>query len=749
MAPGALLPTFLILTVLWTAEPVDAGRVIVIVADKLAVEDLVDFPEATASLWEAAAEAGVAIMNVRTAGSATSANGYLSLALGQRTTAGLWSAYTLSLDEVFQGRPAQDVFTSLTGKVATGEAFHLGIGELKAAARSNGAIPGALGDTLARAGKFTALVGNGDRVAERVRFGGLLAMDQNGFIPFARIDADVITDDPSWPTQLRTDYDATRQALWHLWERAELVIVDLADLARLEAMATYLEPAHARGLRATALQRISTFVHDVARRLDALEEPTHLYLIAPSPPRAFGREGILTTPIFRWQSPPQPGLLTSATTRRPGIVANTDFLPSILEELDVAAQSDVAGRPWHVLGSPKALDHVIQQYETIRTVHLQRLPVLQPYFFIVLGTFAVGATLTVATRRGVLFWNHRINAVWKGFLAALAALPLGLLLLTLFPPAPLGVTAVRLIVLIGILAASSALLAGRHPWHSLGVIAVATVVVVSIDIVAGAPLMQGSLLGYDPVAGSRYYGVGNEYMGVLIGAALLGSAFYLERAQRDKADVSRQRKWIPGIVLGAIAVLMAHPRLGINVGGAISAAAAAVAATLFAQDQALTMRRALVWAALTFFVLLGAGLADYYLLQRDASHLGRAVAMVSQSGSDPLWDLVSRKVAINVRLIRLTIWSRVAMAALSLLGIVLWLPNWLFWALKQTHPWVVRMSRAALVSALVALVVNDSGIVAAAMLLLWPALVTLSLAVRLGTTSRSGPAPGLTQSTMD
>jgi len=37
------------------------------------------------------------------------------------------------------------------------------------------------------------------------------------------------------------------------------------------------------------------------------------------------------------------------------------------------------------------------------------------------------------------------------------------------------------------------------------------------DIVLGNALMQVSILGYDPIVGARFYGIGNEYMGLLAG----------------------------------------------------------------------------------------------------------------------------------------------------------------------------------------------------------------------------------------
>lgn len=44
----------------------------------------------------------------------------------------------------------------------------------------------------------------------------------------------------------------------------------------------------------------------------------------------------------------------------------------------------------------------------------------------------------------------------------------------------------------------------------------------------GGPLMKRSYLGYDPIIGARYYGIGNEFMGVYIGATLLFISHFLQ-----------------------------------------------------------------------------------------------------------------------------------------------------------------------------------------------------------------------------
>lgn len=724
-----------------SVSALEAPRAIVLIADKLAVEDLVEFRSATASLHESAGVGAVGLMNVRTAGGADSANGYLSISAGRRAVATSWSPHAFAPSEIYQGRPAHEVYESLTGLKAEGEALHLGIGQLMAAHAPGKTPPGTLGQAFADAGLKTALIGTGDTPGERTRLGALIAMNQSGRVDVARLGREVLVDDLAWPTGIRTNYEELLTALERALHRAHLVVVDLADLARLEHIAPYLDPQRANDVRREALERISTFTQSVVRRAPQFPgESVAVYLLSPSPPKHFGRLGILATPVFRWHDSP-PGLLTSATTRRTGIVTNADFVAALLTDMQIGVPAGVTGRAWRVEPHPDPLNTLIDQYESIRAVHLQRLPVIQPYFFLVLACMATGVALVFAVNYGYLNWSTRRNTLWGALLVALAAFPVTLLLLGSLAPESLGLTLQRLIAILAAITVAFMLIGRHHTWGAIGGVAIATSLLLIVDVVLGAPLQQRSLLGYDPIAGSRYYGVGNEYMGVLIGSTLIGLALLLDGRGRNKGATEDRRTkrtlfmW-PSFVMAALALLFLHPRMGINVGGAITAGSGAVVTHFFLRDRRITLRQGVLWSLAIAALLVGVGIIDYLILQRDASHLGRVVGLVADSGSDPLWDLFARKVEVNAKLIRLTIWSRVAILSLSLLGVVYLWPNWLADRLGRAHPWLMRMTRVALVTALIALVFNDSGIVAAAMLLLWPALVTLSLAVEMAVQNR-------------
>lgn len=707
----------------------EAGpKAVVLVADRLAFEDFAEYPEATAELTGAIERGSFAMMNVRTLGGGDSASGYLSLAAGARAQGGRLSGRAFHRDERVDGRNAAAAYAAATGSEPAGDLLHLGIGEIRRLERAQGTPLLRLGEALRAAGKPAAALGNADVPGAPRRLAPLLVIGEDGVAPLGDLTGGTVAD-PATPAGWHTDPGAALGEVLRFLESAEVVVFEFGDLARLEEVEQGLTPERASALRGEALARLGALAHGLLAALDELEREGlgtwSLYLLAPSPSVAFGRTGVLLTPVAWWASEGRPGsLLSSASTRRPGIVTNADFLPSILSHLDLAPGIQGAGRPWQAGSERQSFSALIAQYQAIKAVHLLRLPVIQPYFFAVLGLIAAGAALTLLVRWGALRWPARGSAFWRHLLAGFLTFPAALLLIPLFPgtpdpPRPAAAWG-RILPWMALLTALSGFAGRRSRLGPAGPAALITALLIAIDIAAGAPLMQRSLLGYDPVAGSRYYGIGNEYMGVFLGAISVASAYLLEEWPRGRKAL------LPSSAFLAAAFLMGHPRLGINVGGAISAALAAWAAYRFCRGRSLGLGGALLCLAAAAAALGLSGLLDALLSGERPSHLGQMVERLGAEGTDPLWALFERKLSVNLRLIRLTVWSRVALASFAVLGITLFHPNWLAGTLRRNHPGFFCMARTAVVAAAAALLFNDSGVVAASTLSLWPVMALLA-----------------------
>ncbi len=165
----------------------------------------------------------------------------------------------------------------------------------------------------------------------------------------------------------------------------------------------------------------------------------------------------------------------------------------------------------------------------------------------------------------------------------------------------------------------------------------ATVLAHSVDLIAGSPLIQLSLVGPNPAAGHRFYGIGNELEATLVVLVLAGTGAALSSFAAPPPDRGPQRWSAPqrgaatflavGIVFSFV---FAYGRYGADVGAAIVLPlGAAVAAAL------LVDRRRLALLALLVPLPALALLAAVDLLTGSDAHLTRTV-LQADSGGDVL-----------------------------------------------------------------------------------------------------------------
>jgi len=761
----------------------------VLVVDALPVEDF------TGDSWRhlrqvVAAEGIVGLMNTRTGGSAAAPAGHVSLGAGARGRAGALSGLAFDAGGLFREVPVAELYAGLTGQDPGEDAvLFLGLPELVArnADLPDWVAPGALGEAVRSAGGQTAVIGNADLHDSFRRHGVLLAMDARGAVGLGAVGRATLVQDPEWPFAWRTDYDALWDAFLAAADGANLIVIELGDLARLDAYADWIPPARLAELRRLAIRRMDDFIGRLSRwaaerqaaRPHPIQAPpsqapatgaaggaqapaasrVHLLLVTPTPPAKALRSNFLLAPLV-WAplgAPPgQPQLATSPTTRRAGIVANTDVAPTVLAALGVTAPTPMTGRP--LSGTPVAAlardlpvtvaapadpwQAVALLYRRATSVHRLRPPVVRAFIGLAIAVFvAWAAWLALASLTKTAGPESRLG-FWRWALLLLLAAPLSILLLPLLMPGiqslaaplaaaspeavagapsdPLETPAAVVLLLLGIALVLAALAskAGRPgSADPFTVLSLATVAALVVDVVVGAPLIKSSILGYDPITGARFYGIGNEYMGVLIGTALVGTTGLVDRFPR------RGLRWLALLVYGLVAVVLAHPRLGVNVGGTVAAVSGFAVTGLLLWRRRLSWRTGLCAIAAVVLVLAGAAILDL-LAQAQPSHLGQAARLVVGGDWNALWNIAVRKLQMNVRLLRWTIWAQVLVVSLAITAVALYRPGHLLRRLEQIHPHLVRGVRGAVVASLVALVANDSGVVAAATAMI-PATATL------------------------
>ena len=137
---------------------------------------------------------------------------------------------------------------------------------------------------------------------------------------------------------------------------------------------------------------------------------------------------------------------------------------------------------------------------------------------------------------------------------------------------------------------------------------------------------------------------------------------------------------------------------------------------------------------ITLSSVLVLGVLNVFFLSNEAdqSHIGRALQLVFDGHLDIIGEIIMRKLSMNGHLIVVSSWSKVLITSLVVMGVVLFYPLGVFRQWQHEYPHVMYGFSANTTGALVALAVNDSGIVAAATMIVYVAvpMLLLKLAVK-------------------
>lgn len=676
------------LLLLLLAGPVAAaGSVRLVIMDGINLEHLqhaeyVNFR----FLWEHGA---LGLANANTAGARSRENAVLTLASGSRAL-GPRAGEIYSGEEELETGAAAAVHARCTGVIPPPGALVLPGIALIAEANADllHTVPvGCLADSLKTAGKTAAALVNGDK-SGNYREGAAIVAGSDGIIQGGSVET-ALADKPELPFGLQSDLGAFVAAVRE-YQDVDLLVMDLGDTSRAQDYFPLVVEERREDFRRQALLQLDSFLGELLRlhKADDL-----LLVVGLQADRTLGREeGKWLVPILAYGQGFQ-GLLTSPTTRRQGVVASIDVTAAVLEFFDLYRPGEIYGQPLTSLSHPDPLGCLLQREREMAAVYRLRPPLIKGFIAIII--VLVGLSLAA-----FIFKWRNLSAL-KVLLLMVVATPLALLALAAIPgswwlaPAWIALT-------LGIALALRRL----EPEKAMILLGAVTAILIVADALLGAWLQQRSLLGYDAIAGPRFYGIGNEYMGALLGSSLLGLSGLLTK-----------NKWLAGVILAGIVLALMLPGVGANFGGALAALVGyTVALTGFSlvTNKKYRLPAVLVFAAAALVLVL-------VNLGGNQSHVGRFFTAVAADPNE-FWQVVARKLAMSWRLIRWSLWSK-AFAALFAAAL------WIFFSqrrlLAQRFGRFWPQVRGALAAALAALALNDSGIVAAATTLLFMTLPLL------------------------
>jgi hypothetical protein len=710
-----------------------SGRVVIVLAPYLTWDDIMNGPM---SATRAAAAVGlVSDLNVRGgaagAGGPSLERGALLLSAGASVLTDPEALGAYSRTETVDGTPVVDLYRRITGQgPSSAETFYLGAPRqtLANARAVSDAVIGSLGEAVMAAGGVTAAIGNSDpgrgiRSDLQSRPAAMVAADTMGLVARGDVSTSLLVTDTNAPYGVRTDVDGLLAAYERLvsglgGDRPALIVLDTGDLARAYAWSSSTTTSTAAAQHIAALETVDRVVSGVAGDLG---ERDLLVLLAPVVPEDPDLPSSFAPLVVRGAG--LTGLARTASTHRDGICTVMDVSVTALKALGIDKPSSMVGSAISGTGDGLALadriGNVTRMNDTSVAVEQVRADAVN--WFITL-TVVVLLAATLLLIRGAPDAPRPVWALARAALMLMPCIPLaGLLQFAIWRRPPSAVWVVALLVGTCLALWGAALLVGRRRSATVPLIAVtgATAVVLVVDQWLGAPLSFAGLFGYAPLFGARYYGIGNEMAGLLLGSAMVCCALVLD-TWRDAPWTRALRRWgwpvIGVVVLGTAAA----PFFGANIG-----AVAWMTVGFGVGWLMLNGRRVWTWrnaaAVIVVIVLLVGALSAIDILGGAGSetHLGRAISNATgEGGLASFTTLVARKAETNLRVLGRTNWTWLLVAVLLLLGYMRWRPRGEFAAMLRSHPAFSAVLGAALFAGVIGNFTEDSGVIIPALIML-------------------------------
>jgi len=700
-------------------------RVILVIIDRISWQDI---REAKAPYLQQLIDKGsIGLMNTRTAESRLPGHTYITIGAGSRLAGGTVAEMAFNAgEELADGTMAGDLYRRRTGfRASPGSAVHVNLAQL-AALNDKYHYPaqlGAIGTSLHNASLKTAVLGNADTNDESPRRQAVtIAMDDKGLVDYGLVDKTAVKTDKYAVTGRRTDYRAILEGFLKIKDKASLVVIETGDTSRLGEVSNQALGAVILKQRKEAILEADRFLSRLARELDWGKD--RLIIITPTPTSGNLNDHLWLTPVIMAGQGVGPGVLTSGTTKREGIVSNIDIAATIVDYLGLPVNPNIIGRPMGGMASNLTVADLEELSGKAAFTHRAR-PILVKGYVLMQIIVLVVAMVTV-------FWRKPKPRFMTPVLLWLMAVPAVLLLLPLLPQPAVWVSALDTVAIAALMVWISLKLGQNHNLYPFITICLVTVTVILGDTITGSNLTKSSVLGYDAMEGARYYGIGNEYMGILIGAAIIGSTGMLQVLYAGRA--SKLSLVATGLFYTSIIYILAAPNLGTNVGGTI-AALAGFGVTMFLLLGFSPNRRmfvSLIFGIAT--IITGLIIYDINRSPEVQSHIGRtATALIRgswQEGIAEALDIIVRKLEINLKLIKYTMWSRVFITSIIALAILFYRPVGIMKVLQAKFKLLYIGFIGIIVGSIVALVFNDSGIVAAATMMIFGSAPLISLVIK-------------------
>ncbi len=524
---------------------------------------------------------------------------------------------------------------------------------------------GALGDFIKSKGLKTSIISNptDDSLYYPASY---IAIDSGGYI-----DDGVVYEEMVRAERIFSDFE-------EMYNENHFIVLDFGNLSRF------------------GLEQADKLIGKIKNRIDT--ENTLLIVLSPHYSDEDAKQGKKLTPVVFYGKNIRSGLLISSTTRRPGIIANIDIAPSIAGFYGDSIEG-VTGQPIIVQLTNTHINKISAVYQLTAFNALNRGRVLNIYigFQIVLLLLALIFILfprkcknTIMLRRFILF--------------ALVC-PFTLFILPLFKCYQLANYGIIFVVLTSIITYIIYKLFQSNQNRIICISMLMSLFIIADLVFFKGSLNRSSLLGYNAVIGARYYGLGNEYMGVFIATVLLGIVPLVYNQLIPK--------WLGAIFMFITIPIIGLSLFGANVGGTITATIAYSFVIIQMLGKHIRLKDFLIIIGIVCLILCIFAIYDLNFSPQK-SHFARALMSVQNEGIRAIINIIQRKLEVNVRLLRWTIWSKVLFVSVFVMVVLFLKPSVRLRKFINKYKCFSIGWGGIIIASLVGMAVNDSGVVVAA-----------------------------------
>jgi hypothetical protein len=292
------------------------------------------------------------------------------------------------------------------------------------------------------------------------------------------------------------------------------------------------------------------------------------------------------------------------------------------------------------------------------------------------------------------------------------------------------------------LVVAAAALAGpwrRDPLGPFGAVCAATLLLLAVDVMTGSRLQLEAPFGLSLLVSGRFYGIGNDALGVYCVSALV-AAGWTGRLGSGRLGRGRVPPGLAAAAVGLLAVVASGwPGFGAKVGGTIALVPCLLLLVGWPGGARVGKRWAVPVAVSGLALFLAFAAGSYFLPAAGVSDMGTFAGNLLHGRAD---GLLQRKISSNVGSLTLSVIGWLIPVAAAATGLALWRPAALrlrtladaFAAL----PLLRMLAWLAWLVLVIGWLADDSGVVVPAVALSFAVPLTIAMACSV---NLSGPAP--------